>query len=326
MTTIYDGSFGTAQPVGNPKVKYPITNYTGLYFVEQDYVQIATAYTSPAFGTTHHVYREAKFCEEMNFAEHGGGLVKFTRRFASTSNADLIESVIEAVTFPGYKLNKVPFQESYRVVENNRSVVKSRTLYAYNIVIREPFSQRVECTRQTRFLNIYEGEGSQEAIQYTKEQLQSRTSISYAGTFAKITFVEDTLVVTIGGSDINISPSDGYYYIPSAKKTSASYYKGQFNIEEPIQVLDTAGSKYTQAIESAYRSQKHPDSLSYRTTETYNVTTTSVPTGYISPTSSPNLDHYQSLIGQYGYLVRPTEVKQFAGSIYQLVTTQTNYK
>lgn len=324
MTTIYDGSFGSPVAIGNARVTYPITNFTNLYFVTQEYVQIATAYSQPSYGKSHHIYSQARFCEEIAFSDYGGGLVRFTWRYAKTTNATMLESAREAVSFPGFRLNSYPYTETYTVNSGDVQELRSETKYAYNVVLREPFSREVECTRQTKFVNIFEGEGSEATSSYTKDSLQARSTVKYAGISAKVSFVEDTLVLDVNGQTVNISPTDGRYYLPNAINNSPTYYRGSIPIKYPDVILDLPQDQVSEAILSAYNAQKEDTSTGY--TFTPYVSSNYISSNYCSERSIPTINEYSEKIGTFGYQIRPTEIEQFAGSIYKVVETYTNFQ
>jgi len=330
MQAIYDGNLTRPVAIGNPRVTYPVTNLTDLYLVTQEYVQLASTYSTPSFGVGHYLYPQAKFCEETSFGDHGGGLVRFTWVFAQTSGVTQTESVIEAINFPGYKYTSYPYTETYRVINEQpdggfTSEIKTVTKYAYNLIIREPFSEAVECTKVTRYLNIFEGQGSSSSTSYSKSQLQSAGSILYRGATARVSFVNDVLVLSVGGQEINIAPQDGRYYIASNVSSQSDYYRGAFAINSPEIIYDAPDNKVAEEIATAYNAQREEGSQTYSYDPPRGLGDRVV-TNFVTNTSIPNLSEYQARIGTYGMLVRPTEIEQFKGSVYKVSETTTVWK
>jgi hypothetical protein len=327
MSVNYDGDFSTPIAIGQPRVKYPVTNLSSLFFVTQKYVQLATAYAGPRYGMKHPLYPSASFCEEINFNDKGGGLVEYEWRF-STSGASYIESTIESVTFVGMRFRRVPFKEAYLepsgTSANPTMTRQERTLYAYDVVVREPFTESVECTTTIEYRNIFEGTGSASAQRFTKAELEGQSSVNYGGVNASVTFDEDVLVLNINGVETRISSNNGYYYIPRPSTKQSTYYVGAFPIETPMIVRDDNSTKIAEAIESAYEAQKLPLSVGY-TGGAQDYRTQGV-TKFVSETSSPSKEEYEALIGNSTMIVKPTEVEQFAGSIYKITNVRTEYR
>jgi hypothetical protein len=326
MSVIYDGNFSNPTPIGRPKIIYPITNLPSLYFVLQRYAQLGSSYSGPSFGMSHHLYPKTSFCEETSFANKGGGLVEFEWKFG-ISGVNFIESSTESVTFPGFKKRKIPFTENFYVntgTSSNPSLgLRSRTLYAYDVVLREPFSEMVECTQNVSFINIFDGNSTQSATRYTKIDLQNKSSVLFAGATASVSFEDDTLILSVQGVETRISANDGYYYIANAPTNKSSYYVGAFPIRNPLVIKDVASTKIDNAILQAYEAQKNDLSANYNYSgeENQNI----ISTKFVSESSTPTLNDYQGRVGQAGYLVRPTQIEQFAGSIYRVTNTTTSY-
>ena len=128
---IYDGKFDQPMPVQATRIKYPYTDFRPFVIYEQDFVVLATAYVAGTLGQKHPTYTDAILAEEVNFQPVGGGLLKFTRIFATVPDSMHELPILTSYTYPEHRYT---FQQQYP--DGTLIDIGKQT-------IRQPFTRRV---------------------------------------------------------------------------------------------------------------------------------------------------------------------------------------
>lgn len=95
-----DGTFTTATLHGNYRRSFPIEGDTTAQIIEQDFIIASGSFSPLALDTAHATVSSAKLVSEGPQSDIGGGLVQWTRTYATVpANRDEFETF--SYTFPG---------------------------------------------------------------------------------------------------------------------------------------------------------------------------------------------------------------------------------
>jgi hypothetical protein len=102
--------------------------------------------------------------------------------------------------------------------------------------------------------------------------------------------------------------------------------KEEVEVKQKLQVKDKNDSNWTEQIEQAYQRQKHEASTGFTTPEPPKGFQSLIASNYLSETSDPSLNWYNSQIGEDDYIVTPTSVESyFAGHLRKIEWVTTKY-
>lgn len=158
-------------PIGIPKYDSPFEgNSSALQILKQDFCSING--TFPTGSVAHPTNTGFQLFHVGEHNHVGGGIATATCFYCKIGKIVTTE-IKQQVQFAGVRQRKVPFQETYEEVVRTSKTVnnivngvlfsfpivtqkleeKNRTLEAYEVIAREPFTEEVKCDKRTVFFN-----------------------------------------------------------------------------------------------------------------------------------------------------------------------------
>lgn len=173
--------------VGDYSLTKPFNGLNILQVISQTWG--STSERFPPLGSAHPDRSDFISFDIGQITPAGGGIATCIILYAKTRNK-FVEVIRQPVQFAGIRMRSVPFKENYTKtttttktqttiingtkfvvpVTRNAETIASRTLYANDVIVREPFTQDVYCERETHFVNL-----SNQNIEF-QEPIQIRDS------------------------------------------------------------------------------------------------------------------------------------------------------
>lgn len=155
---------------GSPVRETPFEGSNELIILRQDFCSISGVF--PTFGDTHPEQGNFKLIHKTPEEPLGGGLTKANCIYASIGS-EITKKIRQSVNFYGVRNRQINYKENYgdtiRSSRNEQTsiggtffsypvvsvkqITRQRTLEAYDIVAREPFSEECICILHTKFYN-----------------------------------------------------------------------------------------------------------------------------------------------------------------------------